>query len=109
MLTQLKNLKSDQGFKFYEPVRGSPEFWKKTMLNLFATLQNRGLPAFFVTLTSAELSRWTCDLGAILKQQGDCRYESDIQNIDYKEKREVLKSTPVTAVQMFYHRVDLFF
>ena len=102
-------LKSDQGFKFFEPVRGSPEFWKKTMLNLFATLRNLGLPTFFVTLTSAELSRWTCHLGAILKQQGDFRSDSDILNMDYKEKCEVLKSNPVTAVQMFYHRVDLFF
>ena len=30
-------------------------------------------------------------------------------NMDYKDKCEVLKSNPVTAVQMFYHRVDLFF
>ena len=102
-------LKSDQGFKFFEPVRGSPEFWKKTMLNLFACLRNLGLPTFFVTLTSAELTRWTCHLGAILKQQGDYRSDEDILNMDYKEKCEVLKSNPVTAVQMFYHRVDLFF
>ena len=102
-------LKSDQGFKFFEPVRGSPEFWKKTMLNLFACLRNLGLPTFFVTLTSAELTRWTCHLGAILKQQGDYRSDEDIMNMDYKEKCEVLKSNPVTTVQMFYHRVDLFF
>ena len=102
-------LKSDQGFKFFEPVRGSPEFWKKNMLNLFACLRNLGLPTFFVTLTSAELTRWTCHLGAILKQQGDYRSDEDIMNMDYKEKCEVLKSNPVTAVQMFYHRVDLFF
>ena len=104
-----QNFESDQGFKCFEPVRGSPEFWKKNMLNLFATLRNIGLPTFFATLTSAELSMWTCHLGAVLKQQGDYRSDSDIQNMDYKEKCEVLKSNPVTAVQMFYHRVDLFF
>ena len=58
------------------------------MQNLFATLSNIGLPTFFVTLTSAELSRWTCHLGGILKQQGDYRDESDRQKMDDKEKWE---------------------
>ena len=63
----------------------------------------------FVTLTSAELTRWTFFLGAILKQQSDHCSGENIMNKDYKDKCEVLKSNPVTAVQMFYHRVDLFF
>ena len=79
------------------------------MLSLFACLQNLGLPTFFVTLTSAELTRWTFHLGAILKQQSDHCRGKNIMNMDYKDKCEVLKSNPVTAVQMFYHRVDLFF
>ena len=29
--------------------------------------------------------------------------------MDYKEKCKVLKSSPVTAVQISYHRVDLIF
>ena len=65
--------------------------------------------SFFVTLTSAELTRWTCHLSAILRQRGDYRSDEDIINMDYKDKCEVLKSNPVTAVQMFNHRVQLFF
>ena len=79
------------------------------MLSLFACLRNLGLPTFFVRLSSAELTRWTFHLGAILKQQSDHCSGENIMNMDYKDKCEVLKSNPVTAVQMFYHRVDLFF
>ena len=103
-------LKSNRGFKFFKPVTGSPEFGNKPYtLNLFAMLCNLGLPTFFVALASAVLSRWTCHLDAIFKQQGDFWSDSDVLHMDYKEKCKVLKSSPVTAVQISYHRVDLIF
>ena len=103
-------LKSNRGFKFFKPVTGSPEFGNKPYtLNLFAMLCNLGLPTFFVALASAVLSRWTCHLDAIFKQQGDFWSDPNILHMDYKEKCKVLKSNPVTAVQMSYHRNDLFF
>lgn len=75
------------------------------MGDLFAMLRSLGLPTWFVTLSSAELSRWTCQIGAILKQQGDYRSD-EISSMECREKCKVLKSNPVTAVRMFYHRVD---
>ena len=101
-------LKSDQGFRYFETIRGSPEYWNKTMKDLFALIRSLGIPTWFLTLSSAELSRWTCHLGAILRQQGLHLSEQEISDLTYLRKCEILKSNPVTCIRQFYHRFNLF-
>ena len=96
-------MKADDGFRHMQAVRGSPAYWKKVMNDLFSMLRQVGLPTFFMTFSCAELSRWPETIETILKQEGK---EADFQTLDFAKKCEILRSNPVTAVRMFYHRVN---
>ena len=54
---QLQKLcKSNLAFTHMQTLRGSPEYWKNCMNDLFAMIRQIGIPTFFVTFSSAELS-----------------------------------------------------
>jgi hypothetical protein len=50
----LKNLKSDTGFRFLQPVRGLPPYWQRTMKDLYAMIRQLGIPTWFVTFSAGE-------------------------------------------------------
>ncbi len=97
-------LKSDEGFRFLQPVRGTPAYWQRTMRDLFATLRQIGCPTFFFTFSCADL-RWPEVIETIMRQQGKVVKLSDMT---WSEKCDALRSNPVTAVRMFDHRIRAF-
>ncbi len=97
-------LKSDDGFRFLQPVRGTPPYWQKTMRDLFATLRQIGCPTFFFTFSCADL-RWPEVIETIMRQQGKAVKASEMS---WSERCDALRSNPVTAVRMFDHRIKAF-
>ena len=96
---------SDQGFRFMQSLRGSPQYWKQTMNELFAMLRQLSLPTFFATFSCAELSRWPEVIEAIIEQEGKT---IDFESLTWQEKCAIIRKNPVTAVRMFDHRVKAF-
>ena len=98
-------VKSDTGYRHFESLRGSPAYWKRTMNDLFAMIRQLGLPTFFVTFSSGELStRWPEVVETIERQKGN-----DCHKPEYDQRCEILRSNPVFAVRHFDYRVKEFF
>lgn len=87
-----------------EATRGSPSYWRRTMNDIFSMLRQCGIPTFFATFSSAELSRWPETIKAIMKLYG---IPVDFSELDWPKKCQIQRSNPVLAVRMFYHRVNL--
>ena len=109
MLTKdepLKNiLKSDQGYRFMKNIRGTPAYWQGVQKDLFAMLRQLGIPTWFASFSCAEM-RWTEFIDVLMKQQGDIRKVSELT---WLQKREILRSNPITLARMFDHRFKVFF
>ena len=100
-----KILKSDEGFRNMECLRGSPAYWKKTLSDLFAMIRQSGIPTFFCTFSSAELSRWPEVTECIARQEGK---NAESSSILYPQRCKYLRENPTTAVRMFQQRVNKF-
>ena len=102
---KLKNmLKSDSGYKFLKPIRGTPAFWQSTQKDVYAMIRQLGLPTWFCSFSTADM-RWPEVINTILKQQGDPR---TIVDLDWNEKCMILKSNPVTVARIFDRRFHVF-
>ena len=97
-------LKSDQGYTFLKPIRGTPAYWETTKKDVFAMLRQLGTCTFFLTLSSAE-SRWPEIPKTIMKQNNDNR---EFEKLNKKDVNAILRSNPVTVARMFDHRVHVF-
>ena len=40
-------LKSDQGYKFLKPIRGTPPYWQSCQKNILAMVRQLGIPTWF--------------------------------------------------------------
>ena len=47
---------SDQVFTFMNSFKGSPAYWKKYLFDVLPMVEQLGVPTFFMTLSSADLS-----------------------------------------------------
>ena len=97
-------LKSDQGYTFLKPIRGTPAYWESTKKDVFAMLRQLGKCTFFLTLSSAE-SRWPEIPKTIMKQNNDNR---QFEKLTKNDLNAILRSNPVTVARMFDHRVQVF-
>ncbi|XP_078582369.1 uncharacterized protein LOC144865469 isoform X1 [Branchiostoma floridae x Branchiostoma japonicum] len=97
-------LKSDEGYRFLQPVRGTPQFWDKALNELYAMIRQLGIPTWFATFSAADL-RWPEVLEAIRQDHGTV----PVSDLSWEERCDILKSNPVTAARMFDRRVKLFF
>ncbi|XP_065942484.1 uncharacterized protein [Magallana gigas] len=96
--------KSDDGYKFLKPIRGTPPYWQTTQKDLFAMIRQLGLPTWFCSFSAAEM-RWPEIFEAILKQQNDLR---NVEDLTLSEKWEILKKNPITVSRMFDYRFQTF-
>ena len=48
---------SDQAFTFMNSIKGTIAYWKKFLCYVLAMVKQLGVPAFFMTLSSADL-KW---------------------------------------------------
>ena len=81
--------KSNLAFTHMQSLRGSPEYWKKTMNDLFAMIRQIDIPTFFVTLSAAELSRWPEVVECIARQNGK---SVNFDDLSFNEKAEIIRS-----------------
>lgn len=97
----LSNLmKNDEALRFMQPIRGTPSYWSAAQKDLFAMLRQLGIPTWFCSFSAAE-HRWNYAVATILRHQNDHRNPS---MLDWSEKKEVLRSYPITVARMFEHR-----
>ena len=102
---KLRNmLKSDNGYKFLKPIRGTSPYWQSTQRDIYAMIRQLGLPTWFASFSSADM-RWPEIINTLLKEQGDCR---TIEELDWNDKCMLLKSNPVTVARIFDRRFHLF-
>ncbi|XP_071104737.1 uncharacterized protein [Haliotis cracherodii] len=97
-------LKSDEGYRFLKPIRGTPPFWQSAQKDLFAMLRQLGVPTWFCSFSSADM-RWPEMIETILRAEGDKRKAYEL---DWSEKCFVLRKNPVTAARMFDQRFHCF-
>ncbi|KAG7455733.1 hypothetical protein JOB18_016063 [Solea senegalensis] len=88
--------------RFMQPLRGTPAYWNKTLKDLHAMARQLGKPTFFLTFSAAEM-RWPEVIEGIKAQQGEGVHFSEL---DWNAKCDILRSNPVTVMQMFEKRVD---
>ncbi|XP_071151504.1 uncharacterized protein [Mytilus edulis] len=109
MLTKPDNLKkilkSDVGFRFLQPVRGTPPYWERTMKDLYAMIRQIGIPTFFLTFSAGE-TRWDDVLNTLLQVSHDRRNICDLQ---WTDKCKLIKDNPVICARLFDHRVKALF
>lgn len=99
-------LKSDKGFRFLQPIRGTPPYWERTLKDLFAMIKQIGIPTWFATFSAADL-RWPEVLHALLMCSSDPK--RNIEDLSFQEKSKLLQENPVLAARMFDHRVHVLF
>lgn len=88
-----KMFRSDEAFRFLQPIRGTPSFWQGVQKDLFAMLRQLGIPTWFCSISSAEF-RWHDIIHVLMQQQGDTR---QVDELDWTQKSEIPKSNPVTS------------
>ncbi|XP_071943751.1 uncharacterized protein [Antedon mediterranea] len=97
-------LKSDMGYKFLKQIRGTPPYWQATQKDVIAMVRQIGKPAFFLSFSSADF-RWKEIMTTLLSQTGDQR---NIDELEWTDKCNLLKSNPVTVARMFDKRFHTF-
>ncbi|XP_071963919.1 uncharacterized protein [Antedon mediterranea] len=97
-------LKSDKGYKFLKQIRGTPPYWQATQKDVLAMVRQIGKPTFFLSFSSADL-RWKEIMTTLLSQTGDQR---NIDDLEWADKCNLLKSNPVTVARMFDKRFHTF-
>ncbi|KAK7912600.1 hypothetical protein WMY93_012811 [Mugilogobius chulae] len=98
-------LQFDNGYRFMQPIRGTPPFWQSAQKDLFAFIRQLGIPTWFCSFSSADL-RWSSLLKTLLKQEGSTR---SVKELDWAERCDLLRRHPVTAARMFDRRWRTFF
>ncbi|XP_055084859.1 uncharacterized protein LOC117386041 [Periophthalmus magnuspinnatus] len=93
-------LQYDNGYRFMQPIRGTPPFWQSAQKDLFACIRQLGIPTWFCSFSSADL-RWPSLLKTLLKQEGSTR---SVEDLDWAQRCDLLRRHPVTAARMFDSR-----
>ena len=94
-------------YGFMRNIRGSPAYWNSSKLNVFAMIREFGPPTWFLTLSANDLG-WPDLLKAILKSQGLPHSESDIANLQFRERQQLVGSDPITTSRHFSRRFQKF-
>ena len=101
-------VRTEKAYKFMKNIRGSPAYWQSELYDVMAMLRQLGMPTFFLTLSAADL-HWVEMITAIGHQIGRQYTRSEVLDMPIKERNELLKENPITAVRIFHHRVHAFF
>ncbi|XP_026187397.1 uncharacterized protein LOC113145179 [Mastacembelus armatus] len=97
-------LEVDDGYRFLQPIRGTPAFWQTAQKDLIACVRQLGIPTWFCSFSSADL-RWTNLLKSVLKQEGRTQ---TVDSLEWAERCDLLRRNPVTAARMFDFRWHCF-
>lgn len=98
-------LKSDIGYRFLQPVRGTPPYWERTMKDLYAMIRQIGIPTFFLPFSAGE-TRWDDVITTLLTISQDSR---NISDLEWTDKCKLIKENPLMCARLFDHRVKSLF
>lgn len=98
-------LKSDIGYRFLQPIRGSPPYWERTMKELHSMIRQIGIPTFFVTFSAGE-TRWNDLIETLVSIGDDDRNPDDLEWLD---KCKLIQDNPVMCARLFDHGVGALF
>ena len=98
---------TDKAFSFMNCIKGTPAYWKKFLYEVLAMVKQLGVPTFFLTLSCADL-RWDELISIISKLNNLNLTESDITNLSYLKRCNLLNSNPILVARHFQYRVEIF-
>ena len=101
-------IKTDQAYKLFKNVRGSPAYFQNLYYDILAMMSQLGTPTWFFTLSTADI-QWPDLIQTIARQYGKELNDEDINNLTYQEKCNWLRMNLVTAVRHFEYRLETFF
>ena len=101
-------VKSDQAYKIFKNIRGSPAYYQSLFYDILAMMGQLGTPTWFFTLSAADM-QWPDLIQTIARQSGVILSDEDVCNLSYAERCDWLRSNPVTAVRHFHYRLETFF
>ena len=100
-------VRSDQAYKLFKNVRGSPAYWQSLFYDILAMMSQFGTPTWFFTLSAADMM-WPDMIQTIARQSGVSLTDDDVKNLSFEERCTWLRSNPVTAVRHFHYRLETF-
>ena len=100
-------VKSDQAYKIFKNIRGSPAYYQSLFYDILAMMGQLGTPTWFFTLSAADM-QWPDLIQTIARQSGVTLSDEDVCNLSYAERCNWLRSNPVTAVRHFHYRLETF-
>ena len=100
-------VRSDQAYKLFKNVRGSPAYWQSLFYDILAMMSQLGTPTWFFTLSAADM-QWPDMIQTIARQSGVSLTDDDVRNMSYAERCNWLRLNPVTAVRHFHYRLETF-
>ena len=96
-------LNKDMIYRYLQSVRGSPQYWHQRLKDLFGMTRQIGFPAFFMTLSCADM-RWKEFTSIFARHSGGKVKES----YTYEERTKLLRANPVLAARLFENRFTRF-
>ena len=100
-------VRTDQAYKLFKNVRGSPAYFQSLFYDILAMMSQLGVPTWFFTLSAADM-QWPDLIQTIAKQYGKNLTDDDVKNLSYEERCTWLRKNPVTAVRHFQYRLETF-
>ena len=100
-------VKSDQAYKIFKNIRGSPAYYQSLFYDILAMMGQLGTPTWFFTLSAADM-QWPDLIQTIARQSGVILSDEDVCSLSYAERCNWLRSNPVTAVRHFHYRLETF-
>ena len=97
-----------EGFKFLRTLWGSPPYFEKAKIDLFAMIRQLGPATLFCSLSSAE-TQWI-HFVRILGEIIDHKFYTDdeLENLNWEEKCRLIQSDPITCARHFDYEISQF-
>lgn len=101
-------VKLNEGYRVLRTLRGSPAYWESAKRDVFAMIRQLGIPTWFCSFSAAE-TKWKNLIQILSKSLNNAELtESDVDELTWIEKCELIKRDPVTCSRYFSHRFQIF-
>ena len=98
----------DEGFRVFRNLRASSPYFEKCKKDLFAMIRQLSKPTWFCSFSAAE-TKWTHLLKILARLVDKKDYtDTEVQDMTWQKKSDLIKSDPVTCARNFEHMVRLF-
>lgn len=102
-------VKLNEGYQVLRTFRGSPPYLEKAKKDIFAMINQLGLPTSFCSFSAAE-TKWAPLLKTLGELNENASYTDDeILNKSSDHKSKLIKADPVTCARYFDYRFSKFF